>query len=282
MSKPPQLSGWIIGVSIGPGCTRVHADVAARPSSSAATLARPRTRELARHVARDPARAHEPVHRRDEHDRAAARSSHDRRCRTCGCPRNTPIWLTSMTLPVLVDGVVSTIGRGIGEMPALLTSTCSPPKPLDRGRDRGRPVGLARDVEVAVDAASSPSSRRDRVPLVVEHVAEHDPRASCAEEPGLGRTLAAGRAGDERDLPVETASRRLSVDRVGDVVELVERRQLSWSIFLTRRARTPRKLRSIDDAVVRPVAARVRVVGRPHEVVECSGGAAARCRRCRS
>ena len=45
MSKPPQLSGWIIAVSIGPGCTEFTRTLR-RPSSSAATFASPRTANL--------------------------------------------------------------------------------------------------------------------------------------------------------------------------------------------------------------------------------------------
>ena len=45
MSNPPHDSGWIIGVSIGPGCTE-FTRMFCRPSSSAATLARPRTANL--------------------------------------------------------------------------------------------------------------------------------------------------------------------------------------------------------------------------------------------
>ena len=70
--------------------------------------------------------------------------------------------------------------------------------------DRGDPVVVARDVEVAVHRGVADLGR-DRGALVVEHVAEEHPRALGGEQPRLGRALTARGTGDERDLAVEPA-----------------------------------------------------------------------------
>ena len=77
-----------------------------------------------------------------------------------------------------------------------------PAEPVDRGRDRGGPVVLAGHVEVAVHTGVAELARYG-MPLLVEHVAENDARASFRQEPCLGRALAAGGARHQRNLPVE-------------------------------------------------------------------------------
>ena len=121
----PTTRGWTIGVSIGPGCSE-FTRICCRPSSSAATFASSRgPPNLLEHVARDPARAHEPVHRRHEHDRPAAASA------IMGAavwtPVNMPIWLISITRRYC-STAVSAIGPGAARCPRCSLSTCSPPK----------------------------------------------------------------------------------------------------------------------------------------------------------
>ena len=123
---------------------------------------------------------------------------------TAFMPSQQPTTLTSRTCRKSASGM-SAIGANFST-PALFTSTSSRPKASSVAATAAAQSRLAGHVVVHVAAGrfgAEPGG--DRRAPVVEHVAEHHPRALGDEVPHVRLAHAPGAAGDQRDLAVEPA-----------------------------------------------------------------------------
>ena len=186
------------------GVDRVHPDPE-RPELDRGSLRHAPDRELARGVAHRAGVSDQPVDRRDVDDRSAARPLHRRRDRPHAEEATDLIDVDHRE--VVVEGHL----RQWGE----LEDACVVDEHRDRAEralglhDRGRPVGLGRDVEVHV-AGGVTELVGDLLPPVVEHVTEHDACAFLGEQPRFRLALTTCCAGDDGDLPVESSHHRLT------------------------------------------------------------------------